>query len=72
MSEVAAIKRRGRGLWQAYNDFCTQEAFVLECVQRHKGFTREQYAIIWHAIDTAWEAGYEQAMTDYGSQDSDK
>lgn len=55
--ELNAIRRKSAALWDLFDRCANKEQFVTECVRTHKGFTREQIAIIWGALDLAWQDG---------------
>lgn len=57
MSEMDSIKRKSLMLWDLFDRCANKEKFITECTRTHKGFTREQVAVIWGALDLAWEDG---------------
>lgn len=55
---LTSVERKAHAFLEAYDVHPTQEAFVKEILRTRKGgLTREQAAIVWRAMDLAWEAG---------------
>lgn len=57
MIELSAPRKKAQYLIKGYNETANIGEFVLYCISRDRRqlFTREQLAIIWHALDAIYD-----------------